>query len=227
MLGITPGFLYFGTRKVDNSESDTTSRKPEKEEDLSRVHWIVIAGFNTIMFLLASYFLVPQQLPLYASYCHLDLSRAEGSELNLIFWSSYIISKVIAIPISAKLGGSITVHIFVGLFVLACIYPLWRMETLTHMGLRYCVGVLGLTSGPLYPITLVVFENIIPITPKISGLIYFGLVLGLKLYPVLLGFFIEESPNVIFLIGLLTGFASPLLAMLTIFQDKIKDRMFE
>ncbi len=84
VLLLTPGFLYFGLRRLavnDKEEEEEEACLAKSESNLSGAHWILIATFNVVGLLLASTWVLGMQLPLYAAYSHLSLSRVQGGFL--------------------------------------------------------------------------------------------------------------------------------------------------
>ncbi len=49
-------------------------------------------------------------------------------------------------------------------------------------------------GSPLYSTSLLVFDGLLRMTQRVSCLVYLGDVVGLKLYPMAIGFVIEDYP---------------------------------
>ena len=222
VLLCTPCYLYYCMSSPAEADDEEKKALNTGRGSLSWLHWTLVAIFNVIEVLLASTWAVGQQLPLYASKSHLHLPPAAGSSLNLLFWACNVGSRVVATLLASWIRASKAVYVSLVLYVAPSVHIVTRGAALTLVELRACVAILGVSSGPIYSFTLLIFEDIVHITPRISGLIYFGIVLGFKLYPMVIGFFIEEHPSSMFIAGILTGLASVFYACLSIFKARIK-----
>lgn len=185
----------------------------------------MVAVFNALGLLLASSYVLGQQLPLYAAHSQLRLSRQQGSRLNLVFWIFNFVSKTTAVVVATHVGAGRMVYAFLALYSGASVFVLWRGAELTHPELEACVALLGVGAGPLYAIALLIFEDILPVTPRIAGLIYVGNVVGVKCYPLVIGFLVEEHPAAMFVGGILTGLTALIYVALGIFKQRIKAKL--
>ncbi len=87
------------------------------------------------------------------------------------------------------------------------------------------MAILGVGAGPLLTLSLLVFEDILPVTSRIAGLISLGNVVGAKTLPLLMGFIVERHPPAIFATGIPTGLALIVFAALGCFKSRIKEEL--
>ena len=193
-LVLLPAYLCIET------QSDQDGKKADEASALSKRHWIIIFVFMVGSFLTSTSYILGEQLPLYAANVPLGLSRSEGSLVALLFWLGYSCSRIVAILISTRIDATRTVHAYLALVVAACAY-VWRDSTLTFAQLQVCVAVVGVGCGPLQSAITLIYEGVLPLTPRILSLAYFGNVAGVKLLPILVGVFIEEHPPCLFYLG--------------------------
>ena len=226
VLVVVPGFAWVGmTPSPRKGGNDKKSHMEEEENDsrLSLRHWLIVAIFNVMTFSVSACWVFGQQVPLYAAYSHLHLSSAEGSKLSFIYFVASVANKTLAIAFSTKMPATKTVFVFLALYVTSCAFVLLQGTSLTLTELKVCVVVTGFGYGPLYSSTLVVFESLTPLTPRMYSLAYFGLVTGLKVLSLVTGLLVEAYPNVIFLSGMLAGLAFVLIALLTAYKTRIRE----
>ncbi len=227
-LALSTIFLGFvGLRRPHESRTDQEEelRSAKADSTLSRAQLSVAAVFGLIQLLMGTSWLVGQQIPLYAANSHLRLSRADGASLNLLYRICFVAARILGVLLSLKMRATKTIYLFLALYALPCIFILWRQTDLTLSELEASVAVLGVGSGPLHSTTLLIFEDIMPLTARITSLVYLGQVIGIKLFPVLVGLFIQDHPSTLFVAGVITGLTSALYAMLSVFKMKIKEQL--
>ncbi len=226
VLALVPPFLYFGLLSSSCGPRPEVKKGVTEKSQLSWRHYLMIALFSSMQGLISISWTLGIQIPLYAAYSHLHLSRVAGSSLSLFFRVAFIISRLIVALISVKIKAKVLIYPCLAVFTAPCLYIPYRGTELTAHELEVSVTVLGAGSGPLLTTTLLIFEDLLPLTPRVAGLLPMAEAILKKLLPILIGVMIERNPNDIFLIGVATTLTSVIYLLLEVFSKRI-NKMLE
>ncbi len=115
-----------------------------------------------------------------------------------------------------------SIYLYLSLASLPCWYIILRGASLTLPELRACLFLSGFGMGPLYATSLLILEDLVPVGVRISGWLFAGDTLGIKILAPLVGQFLDETPQVLFLPGGIAGGCILVYLAIDVFRPMIK-----
>ena len=219
-----PLLAFFASRYRQNSEDESNTSK--KDRPKSWPARLLIMLFVGIFFFRSSFTLFGYMVSVFGVESHLHLSSAQGAQLSSIFWGSSISVRILSIALATKLRAKRTIHAFMAMAGLSCLYILCRDNELSLSELQTSVALTALGSGPVYSMTVVFFEEFMPVDLPTTGLFFLGHSVGQNVWAPLVAAFVEENPFVLFWVTTVNaGICSSAYLTLALFMTKIRARI--
>ena len=177
-------------KNIDKTEEEKPTEVSKEDGTILRV--LAIGGASMFCFCDLATQDVFSGLVATFSVLFLDWSAKEGSLVTSIYWGSYGVGRLLAVPVSKfvmpmKMLGALLV------ILLGSAIALVSGITASHIVLWVCAGTLGLAQGPLQPTNTLCLDRYVQVIGRIASLLLLLGSLGGMSMPPIVGYFFKQK----------------------------------